>query len=63
MVPTEVGTGLPAAIVGTSVMVWGVIVAICWWRVARTHEATRTYATALTVCSAAHRRRAYWHLE
>ena len=32
MVATEIGTGLPAAITGTAVMVWGVIVAICWWR-------------------------------
>ena len=32
MVATEIGTGLPAAIVGTAVMVWGAIVAVRWWR-------------------------------
>jgi uncharacterized protein len=32
MVATEIGTGLPAAIVGTAVMVWGAIVAARWWR-------------------------------
>jgi uncharacterized protein len=32
MVATEIGTGLPAAIVGTAVMAWGVIVAVRWWR-------------------------------
>lgn len=32
MVATEIGTGLPAAIVGTAVMVWGAIVAALWWR-------------------------------
>jgi uncharacterized protein len=32
MVATEVGTGLPAAIVGTAVMAWGVVVALRWWR-------------------------------
>ena len=32
MVATEIGTGLPAAIVGTAVMVWGFIVAMRWWR-------------------------------
>ena len=32
MVATESGTGLPAAIVSTAVMVWGAIVAIHWWR-------------------------------
>lgn len=33
MVATEAGQGLPAAIVTTIVMVWGVIVAIRWWYV------------------------------
>ena len=32
MVATEIGTGLPAAIVGTVVIVWGGIVAVRWWR-------------------------------
>jgi len=32
MVATEIGTGLPAAIVGAVVMVWGAIVAVRWWR-------------------------------
>ena len=32
MVATEIGTGLPAAIVSTAVMAWGVIVAVRWWR-------------------------------
>ena len=32
MVATEIGTGLPAAIIGTAVMAWGVIVAVCWRR-------------------------------
>jgi uncharacterized protein len=32
MVATEIGTGLPAAIVGTAVMAWGVVVAVRWWR-------------------------------
>ena len=32
MVATEIGTGLPAAIVGTAVMAWGVVVATRWWR-------------------------------
>ena len=32
MVATEIGTGLPAAIVGAAVMAWGVIVAVRWWR-------------------------------
>lgn len=32
MVATDNGTRLPATIVGTLVMIWGVIVAICWWR-------------------------------
>ena len=32
MVATEIGTGLPAAIVGTAVMVWGAVVATRWWR-------------------------------
>jgi uncharacterized protein len=32
MVVTEIGTGLPAAMVGTAVMAWGVIVAVRWWR-------------------------------
>jgi len=32
MVATEIGTGLPAAIVGAAVMVWGAIVAVRWWR-------------------------------
>ena len=31
-VATEIGTGLPAAITGTAVMAWGVIVAVRWWR-------------------------------
>jgi uncharacterized protein len=34
MVATELGTGLPAAIVGTAVMAWGVVVAVRWWRIA-----------------------------
>jgi membrane protease YdiL (CAAX protease family) len=32
MVATEIGTGLPAAIVSTAVMAWGVVVAVPWWR-------------------------------
>ena len=32
MVATEIGTGLPAAIIGTAVMAWGVVVAVRWWR-------------------------------
>jgi uncharacterized protein len=32
MVATEIGTGWPAAIVSTAVMVWGLIVATRWWR-------------------------------
>ena len=32
MVATEIGTGLPAAIVSTVVMVWGFVVALRWWR-------------------------------
>jgi len=32
MVATEAGAGLPAALVSTVVMVWGVIVAVLWWR-------------------------------
>ena len=32
MVATEIGTGLPAAVVGSAVMVWGAIVAVQWWR-------------------------------
>lgn len=32
MVSSEAGTGLPAAIVSTAVMVWGAIVAVLWWR-------------------------------
>jgi len=32
MVATEMGAGLPAAIVSTAVMVWGAIVAARWWR-------------------------------
>ena len=32
MVATEIGTGLPAAIVSTAVMAWGVVVAVRWWR-------------------------------
>ena len=32
MVATELGTGMPAAIVGAAVMVWGVGVAVRWWR-------------------------------
>lgn len=32
MVATEIGTGVPAAIVGTAVMAWGVVVAVRWWR-------------------------------
>ena len=32
MVATEIGTGWPAAIIGTAVMAWGVIVAVRWWR-------------------------------
>jgi len=32
MVATESGTGLPAAIIGAVVMVWGVSVAVRWWR-------------------------------
>ena len=32
MVATEAGTGLPAAIVNTAVMAWGVVVAVRWWR-------------------------------
>ena len=32
MVATEIGTGLPAAIVGAAVMAWGVVVAVRWWR-------------------------------
>jgi uncharacterized protein len=32
MVATEIGTGLLAAIVGTAVMAWGVVVAVLWWR-------------------------------
>ena len=32
MVATEIGTGLPAAIVGAAVMIWGVGVAVRWWR-------------------------------
>jgi membrane protease YdiL (CAAX protease family) len=32
MVATEIGTGLPAAIAGTAVMVWGAIVAVRWRR-------------------------------
>jgi uncharacterized protein len=31
MAGTETGTGLPAAIIGTAVMVWGSIVAVQWW--------------------------------
>ena len=32
IVATEIGNGLPAAIVGAAVMVWGAIVAGRWWR-------------------------------
>ena len=32
MVATEIGTGLPAAIVSTVVMTWGAVVAVRWWR-------------------------------
>jgi len=32
MVATDLGTGMPAAIVGAAVMVWGVGVAVRWWR-------------------------------
>lgn len=32
MVATEIGTGVPAAIVGTAVMAWGAVVAVRWWR-------------------------------
>jgi uncharacterized protein len=32
MVATEIGTGRPAAIVGTAVMAWGVTVVVRWWR-------------------------------
>ncbi len=32
VVATEAGAGLPAALVSTVVMVWGVIVAVLWWR-------------------------------
>ena len=32
MVATEIGTGWPAAIIGTAVMAWGVVVAVRWWR-------------------------------
>lgn len=31
MVATEIGTGWPAAIVGTAVMAWGFLVAVRWW--------------------------------
>jgi membrane protease YdiL (CAAX protease family) len=31
MVATEAGHGLPAAVVSTLVMVWGIVVAIRWW--------------------------------
>jgi uncharacterized protein len=33
VVATEAGAGLPAALVSTVVMAWGVIVAVVWWRV------------------------------
>ena len=32
MVATEAGHGLPAAVVSTMVIVWGIVVAISWWR-------------------------------
>ena len=32
MAATEIGTGLPAAIICTAVMAWGVVVAVRWWR-------------------------------
>ena len=32
IVAPEIGTGLPAAIVGAAVMFWGAIVAVRWWR-------------------------------
>ena len=32
LVATEIGAGLPAAIVSTAVMAWGVVVAVRWWR-------------------------------
>jgi uncharacterized protein len=35
MVATEIGTGLPAAIVGAVVMIWGAIVVVHWWRACR----------------------------
>lgn len=35
MVATEIGTGFPAAFVGTAVMTWGVVVAVRWWRAPR----------------------------
>jgi uncharacterized protein len=38
MVATEIGTGLPAAIVGTAVMVWGFVVAVRWWRASPDHR-------------------------
>lgn len=32
MVATPAGRGLPAAVMTTAVMVWGLVVAWCWWR-------------------------------
>jgi membrane protease YdiL (CAAX protease family) len=32
MVATQAGQGLPAAVISTLVMVWGIVVAIRWWR-------------------------------
>ena len=32
MVATEAGHGLPAAVISTMVMVWGIVVAFRWWR-------------------------------
>jgi membrane protease YdiL (CAAX protease family) len=32
LVATEAGHGLPAAVISTMVMVWGIVIAIRWWR-------------------------------
>ena len=55
MVATEIGTGVPAAFVGTLVMVWGVIVAICWWRASSSrphlrHRCDAVFASVQTSC-------------
>ena len=48
MISSNVGTGLPAAIVGTAVMIWGVMVAFFWWRALPEPSASDIQVTPLS---------------